>query len=213
MRCSVADALQAPIGLELHQETASRDQDAVRGRDRRRDRDRPGHDGHCPYRRHARPAAKRRPKARWSRAVAASAELSAGPSVRVSTARSGNGTSGALSHASRTRGEASPAATSTVGVANASATATTYSARPPLRPRRTTRVRLPARRSLSTSRTLSTMRIAVARSPTGTAATRAATLGRPACTSSVPHTATGPKKAKTKAPPRPWEASGYGPAV
>ena len=71
------------------------------------------------------------------------------------------------------------------------------------RPSLTASVRLPARRSVSTSRTLLTTRIAEASSPTGTASANASQRSSSVCTKYDPTTATIPKKRNTNSSPSP----------
>ena len=71
------------------------------------------------------------------------------------------------------------------------------------RPSRTASVRLPARRSVSRSRTLLTTRIAEASSPTGTASTSASHSIRSTCAKYEPVTATTPKNRNTNTSPSP----------
>src|SRR5215813_11424214 len=115
------------------------------------------------------PSERRRPNAAWNRAVVPSAGLSAVPVVR-STRESGGQASGLARRGSRTGQRAHPRATIATGIARARTSSVTYSARPKPRPKRTTRVCLPAFASVSRSRRLLTTRIIVPVAPTATAA-------------------------------------------
>src|SRR5207248_1961053 len=78
--------------------------------------------------------------------------------------------------------ESPPAAQMTIGATYATSIIVAYSRRARSRPRRTARVRFPARRSVSMSRTLFTTRIAAASSPTGTLNAKASHSNRSTCT-------------------------------
>ena len=137
--------------------------------------------------------------------VRASAPLSAGPSVRSRTSRITGRASGSASHGSNSHA-VSPSPPSSHGsgaVTNAPSTIRTYSPRARARPSRTADVFLPARRSVSRSRTLLTTRIAEASSPTGTASTNASHARCSVCAKYEPATATTPKNRNTNTSPRP----------
>src|SRR5262249_160365 len=204
MRGRLADPLVS-VGAGQHDEEAPTENNAAEGgRQRPPQRDRKGHDPDVANRHHhARPPASSTPKARCRRAVAARAAFSTGPSRERSTARSGAAASGTLSHATSGPGLDSASATAATS-RNATATVPAYSDCPTGRPSCTTSVRLPARASLSTSRTLLTRRMAVASRPTGSDARRPMPLTRPAWSSSVPQTASGPKNRKTNGSPSAW---------
>ena len=135
----------------------------------------------------------------------ASARLSDGPSVRVRTVRTIGIASGTASSGSSSQADSSsePASHGTGAHRKAPNTITANSVRARGRPSRTASVRLPARRSVSRSRTLLTTRIADASRPTGTASTNASHVSRSTCAKYEPLTATTPKNRNTNTSPRP----------
>src|SRR5262249_42187603 len=144
--------------------------------------------------------------------VLASARLSEGPSTRLRTTPTTPTANGMDAQLSISQGDI-PSAHSAGAQANAATTIAVYIARERSRPSRTTSVRLPARLSVSMSRTLFTTTIALASSPTGTATANPCHGSFCTCTKYAPTTATIPKNRNTNSSPRPSSPYGRGPPV
>jgi hypothetical protein len=99
--------------------------------------------------------------------------------------------------------DSEPDAATAIGMTRATTTIAIHSRRARSRPSLTASVRLPARRSVSMSRTLFTTRIAADSRPTGTDRAKASQTSSSVCTKYEPVTATTPKKRKTNSSPRP----------